>query len=70
MIPAPGGAVTVKWTVMQTSAPNITDVVISNINILNPMVTIPDSATVVLQLTATSVGDPDITASDTMEIQR
>lgn len=59
-----GGTVTVQWSVLRGPS----NVTFSNPNILNPTVTIPTGETSVLQLTATSVADPSITAADTMTI--
>lgn len=59
-----GGTVTFHWSVLQGPS----DVTFSNANILNPTVTIPTGETTVLQLTATSVADPSITAADIMQI--
>jgi Nidogen-like len=59
-----GGAVTVQWTVLKGPS----GVIFSNANIVNPTVTLPSEETIVLQLKATSVADPSITASDSMVI--
>jgi hypothetical protein len=59
-----GGAVTVLWTVVD-GPPGVT---ISDPTILNPSVTFPADERVTLQLTATSVADPSVTAADTMII--
>lgn len=59
-----GGAVSVQWSILE-GPPGVT---ISDPTILNPSVTFPDGAYIVLQLTASSVADPSITASDTMTI--
>jgi len=59
-----GGAITVQWTVFSGSS----DVTISDPNILNPLVTVPDGESAVFQLTVTSVVDPEITASDIVRI--
>jgi hypothetical protein len=59
-----GGAVTVQWTVLKGPL----GVIFSDANIVNPTVTLPSEETIVLQLKATSVADPSITASDSMVI--
>lgn len=60
-----GGALTYQWSVL-SGPPGIT---FSNPTILNPVVTGPlDFSGIVLQLTARSVLDPAITASDIMTI--
>ncbi len=53
-----GGAVTVLWTIVE-GPPGVT---ISDPTILNPTVTFPAYEQITLQLTATSVADPSITA--------
>jgi hypothetical protein len=56
-----GGAVTVHWSILEGSS----GVIISNPSILNPTVTIPPNESfIMLELTATSVADPTISASD------
>lgn len=61
-----GGAVSVQWSVVE-GPPGVT---FSDPTILNPTVTFPaDEYGIVLQLTATSVADPTITAADTMIIR-
>jgi hypothetical protein len=61
-----GGSVSVQWSVAQ-GPPGVT---FSDPTILNPTVTFPaDEYGIVLQLTATSVADPSITATDTMIIR-
>jgi len=59
-----GGAVTVLWTIVE-GQPGVT---ISDPTTLNPTVTFPANAQIRLQLTATSVVDPNITAADTITI--
>jgi hypothetical protein len=59
-----GGAVTVLWTIVDGPP----GVAISNPTILNPTVTFPADEQITLQLTATSVADPNVTAADTMTI--
>lgn len=59
-----GGAVTVLWTIVDGPA----GVTISDPTILNPTVTFPADEQITLQLTATSVADPNVTAADTMTI--
>jgi hypothetical protein len=59
-----GGAVTVLWSIVGGS-PGVT---ISDPTILNPTVTFPANQRITLQLTATSVADPIVTAADTMTI--
>jgi len=59
-----GGSVTVHWTVREGPS----GISFSDPDILDPTVTIPSGAKVVLQLTTTSVSDPTITASDIMRI--
>jgi hypothetical protein len=59
-----GGAVSVLWTVLNGP----TGVTISDPTILNPVVTFPADEQITLQLTATSVADPTVTAADTMTI--
>ncbi len=61
-----GGAVTVLWTVDESSAP----ITFSNPTIAKPVVTMPAGTTATLRLTATSVTDPAVIAADTMEIRR
>ena len=61
-----GGGVSVQWSVVQ-GQPGVT---FSDPTILNPTVTFPaDEYGIVLQLTATSVADPSVTATDTMIIR-
>lgn len=62
-----GGAVSVKWSVFETVTGN-SGVTFSNSSILNPVVTIPANESPLLILTATSVSDPTITATDIMRI--
>ena len=59
-----GGSVTVHWSVLEGPS----GVTFSNANSLTSTVTIPTGNTTVLQLTATSVTDPSVTAADTMTI--
>lgn len=59
-----GGTVTVLWSIVD-SPPGVT---ISDPTIINPTVTFPADEQVTLQLTATSVADPNVTAADTMTI--
>jgi len=59
-----GGAITLKWTVLDGPA----NVTFSDATILNPTVTIPTGETTVLQLTASSVADPNVGAADIMVI--
>lgn len=59
-----GGAITVRWSVLQGPG----NVSFSNPNILDPVVTIPTGETTLLQLTTTSVSDPNVSASDIMQI--
>jgi hypothetical protein len=59
-----GGAVTVLWTIVD-GPPGVT---ISDPTILTPTVTFPADEQITLQLTATSVADPNVTAADTMTI--
>jgi hypothetical protein len=60
-----GGAVSVMWSVVQ-GPPGVT---FSNPAILNPTVSFPaDEYGIILKLTATSVADPTIKATDTMTI--
>ncbi|RYZ70542.1 MAG: hypothetical protein EOP09_05920 [Proteobacteria bacterium] len=60
-----GGAVSVQWSVLQGPA----GISFSDPTILNPTVTFPAGEYgIVLQITATSVNDPSITASDSMTI--
>jgi Nidogen-like len=59
-----GGSFTVEWSVFDGPM----GVTFSNASILNPIVTIPTGETAVLQLRATSVTDPNITATDTITI--
>lgn len=59
-----GGVVTVHWSVLQGPA----NVTFSNANSLISTVTIPTGETTVLQLTATSITDPSITAADIVRI--
>jgi hypothetical protein len=58
-----GGAVSVRWSVVEGFG-----VIISDPTTLNPTVTFPPNDRVVLQLTATSIADPNVTAADTMII--
>jgi hypothetical protein len=60
-----GGAVTVRWSVHKASGA----VTFSDPDTLNPTVTVPNSGVTELQLTATSVSDPNVSASDIMEIK-
>lgn len=60
-----GGEVTVRWSVQKASGP----VTFSDPNILNPTVTVPTGGTTELQLTATSVSDPTVSAADIVEIK-
>lgn len=60
-----GGAVTVRWSVLKANGP----VTFSAPDILNPTVTVPTSGTTELQLTATSVSDPSVSAADVVEIK-
>lgn len=59
-----GGSFTVRWSVLQGPA----NVTFSDPNILDPVVTIPTGETTLLQLTTTSVTDPNVSASDIMQI--
>ena len=59
-----GGAVSVLWSIVEGPA----GASISDPTVLNPTVTFPPYEYLVLQLTATSVSDPTITASDTITI--
>jgi hypothetical protein len=59
-----GGTLTVRWSVLQGPA----NVTFSDPNILDPVVTIPTGETTLLQLTTTSVTDPNVSASDIMQI--
>lgn len=59
-----GGAVTVLWSIVD-GPPGVT---ISDPTILNPTVTFPADEQITLQLTATSVADPNVTAADTITI--
>jgi hypothetical protein len=59
-----GGSFTVEWSVFDGPS----GITFSNANILNPTVTIPTGETTVLQLRATSVADPNVTATDTITI--
>ena len=59
-----GGPVAVLWSIVD-GPPGVT---ISDPTILNPSVTFPADEQVTLQLTATSVADPSVTAADTMII--
>jgi hypothetical protein len=58
-----GGGVSVHWSVLSSSS----TVTISDPTILNPTITI-ESGSAVLQLTVTSLDNPDISASDTVTI--
>ncbi len=60
-----GGAVTVRWSVHKASGA----VTFSDPDILNPTVTVPSAGVTELQLTATSVSDPNVSASDIVEIK-
>lgn len=59
-----GGDLTVRWSVLQGPS----NVSFSDPNILDPVVTIPTGETTLLQLTTTSVLDPNVSASDIMQI--
>jgi hypothetical protein len=59
-----GGAVSVLWTILNGP----TGVTISDPTVLNPIVTFPADEQITLQLTATSVADPTVTAADAMTI--
>lgn len=59
-----GGDFTVRWSVLQGPA----NVSFSDPTILDPVVTIPTGETTLLQLTTTSVSDPNVSASDIMQI--
>ena len=59
-----GGAVTTKWSVVDGPL----GITFSSPSALNPTVTFPADSKVILQLTATSVSDPSVTAVDTMKI--
>jgi hypothetical protein len=60
-----GGAVSVQWSVLQGPQ----GISFSDPTILNPMVTFPAGENgIVLQITATSITDPSISASDSMTI--
>jgi hypothetical protein len=61
-----GGAVTVRWSVHESTSATVT---FSDPDVLNPTVTVTGSGIVKLQLTATSVADPTISAADLMEIK-
>jgi hypothetical protein len=60
----PGGALTCHWSVLDGP----TGISFSDPTILNPTVTFPADEQITLQLTATSVNDPNVTAADTMTI--
>jgi hypothetical protein len=61
-----GGPISVQWSVVQ-GPPGVS---FSDPTILNPTVSFPaDEYGIILQLTATSVADPSITATDTMIIR-
>jgi hypothetical protein len=59
-----GGAVSVLWSIVEGPA----GASISDPTVLNPTVTFPPYEYLILQLTATSISDPSITASDTITI--
>lgn len=59
-----GGALTFNWSILDGP----TGVTFSDPTILNPTVTFPADERITLQLTATSVTDPNVTAADTMTI--
>lgn len=61
-----GGAVTVRWSVHDAPGASVS---FSDPEVLNPTVTVTGSGVVKLQLTATSVADPTISAADLVEIK-
>ncbi len=60
-----GGAVTVRWSVRKASGV----VTFSDPDILNPTVIVPTIGVTELMLTATSVSDPNVSASDIVQIK-